>query len=1201
MRPITLEITGLHSFRQKQVINFDRLLADGLFGIFGPTGSGKSTILDAITLALYGNVRRASQGIRGVINEQEKNATVSFTFEIGNGTERQRYTAERHLAQKKKEGVEVRKLKLIHHTPDGNVVLADKKGEMEKAIQKIIGITLQDFQHAVMLPQGEFASFLALTGKPRGEALQRLFGLQQYGEQLEAKMKRLEQELKLEGSETIGALGTLEQYNDQALEACQNDVQAATEGLIVAEATLDDATKKAEAARALISLIEELSKLEQEITKIPEQVEVLQSYYAQHNRAQQAEATRQAIAEAKTARERYNQADNEYRDTIKKLNDHEPTLKKARDRCAQAEETFKKQGERKEVIKELETLESHKDTLKKKLIALREWEVNLAKATEFHQNAIQARKAAETQTREKETKQQEAKLKLQTLEIDAIQKEQMRIIADRLRNRNDAASQLAKQQGQLEIEKKRQAKLQEEEREINKQLEPLRANLEDAKQQLEGWRDREAKLAATVERLHDTHNQLTKTHGVIAAWGLNRLRKQFNEGETTLNNLRHQQAKHQPTITQTETNYHTARRQREEMERRLGLATAASHLHDGQPCPLCGSTEHPAPYHPEDGEQEQANILKQREQECEDALKNAQSIGQHIAQQLAAAEADLNRTQQALADAESTISAELQILKNKLTELSQPIVVVSASELEGAIADVAEQGKAAKHEREAVEKQRKEWEERIGTNEKQWSKRANDLAKTEGEISGIIKACQQLSNDIADQQASLSEAEQKLAECSGGKSVEELQAELDSLATRERQLDAAKELCDAIEEELKSLREKEKALRDAEQTASSNHTAAETAHNQLETEVKSLKESITQRLNELVPNRAAGETVEMIVEVRKTELERIDNEHKDANSAYDSAQTKQQVLKESADIAYNKLCTEEKQRDTANAHCRAVIAKQGFASEEEATAALLTPDQVSLLTQTITEIERQINEVQKREAELREEVAGKKITAEELEVLEQTKRDAETEVKNAIRKQGAAQETLEKCREQNKEWKRLQAENSKTAERISTIQKLGKYLRANSFVNYLANERLDDVCRRATHLLEGPTNRRLEIYSDKKDGFYIVDNRNGGIQREAGSLSGGETFLVSLALALALSDTIQLGHAPLEFFFLDEGFGTLDNELLDTVMDELERLRSPNRAIGLISHVRELRERIPRKLIVTPATIEHGTIVEYER
>ncbi|MBK8910731.1 MAG: AAA family ATPase [Chlorobi bacterium] len=135
MRPITLEITGFHSFRQKQVIKFDHLLADGLFGIFGPTGSGKSSILDAITLALYGNVHRTGYGIQGIMNKQETNASVVFTFEIGNGAERQRYTAERHFVRKKEE-TQVRRLRLTHHTPECDVVLAEKKGEVDQSNPK---------------------------------------------------------------------------------------------------------------------------------------------------------------------------------------------------------------------------------------------------------------------------------------------------------------------------------------------------------------------------------------------------------------------------------------------------------------------------------------------------------------------------------------------------------------------------------------------------------------------------------------------------------------------------------------------------------------------------------------------------------------------------------------------------------------------------------------------------------------------------------------------------------------------------------------------------------------------------------------------------------------------------------------------------------------------------------------------------------
>ena len=81
--------------------------------------------------------------------------------------------------------------------------------------------------------------------------------------------------------------------------------------------------------------------------------------------------------------------------------------------------------------------------------------------------------------------------------------------------------------------------------------------------------------------------------------------------------------------------------------------------------------------------------------------------------------------------------------------------------------------------------------------------------------------------------------------------------------------------------------------------------------------------------------------------------------------------------------------------------------------------------------------------------------------------------------------------------------------------------------------------------------------------------------------------------MTSLALALALSSQIQLkGQSPLEFFFLDEGFGTLDNNLLDTVIDALERLSTKERVIGLISHVPEMKNRITRRLVVEGPVVD---------
>ena len=114
--------------------------------------------------------------------------------------------------------------------------------------------------------------------------------------------------------------------------------------------------------------------------------------------------------------------------------------------------------------------------------------------------------------------------------------------------------------------------------------------------------------------------------------------------------------------------------------------------------------------------------------------------------------------------------------------------------------------------------------------------------------------------------------------------------------------------------------------------------------------------------------------------------------------------------------------------------------------------------------------------------------------------------------------------------------------------------------------------------------------------------FIIRDNKNGGAIRPSDTLSGGELFITSLSLALALSSSIQLnGAAPLEFFFLDEGFGSLDDDLLDTVMNSLERLQSKKRSIGIISHVETIQARVPLKLLVTPSDLsQKGSQIRLE-
>lgn len=117
------------------------------------------------------------------------------------------------------------------------------------------------------------------------------------------------------------------------------------------------------------------------------------------------------------------------------------------------------------------------------------------------------------------------------------------------------------------------------------------------------------------------------------------------------------------------------------------------------------------------------------------------------------------------------------------------------------------------------------------------------------------------------------------------------------------------------------------------------------------------------------------------------------------------------------------------------------------------------------------------------------------------------------------------------------------------------------------------------------------------IQASKKTGhdFHIIDNWKGGLSRKISTLSGGETFLVSLAMALALSEMTR-GQVEIESFFIDEGFGNLDNESIEDVLDVLSKVRSRGKQIGLISHIKTLTDRIPVNISISKSHLGESTV-----
>ncbi len=180
--------------------------------------------------------------------------------------------------------------------------------------------------------------------------------------------------------------------------------------------------------------------------------------------------------------------------------------------------------------------------------------------------------------------------------------------------------------------------------------------------------------------------------------------------------------------------------------------------------------------------------------------------------------------------------------------------------------------------------------------------------------------------------------------------------------------------------------------------------------------------------------------------------------------------------------------------------------------------------------------------------------------------------------------------------------KELKKELKIQTHKLDLISDLSDTIKGNRFVEFIAKKQLYYVTRDASVRLGKMTKGRYAIELDEENSNFIIrDDFNGGARRNPNSLSGGEVFLVSLCLALALSGKIQLkNNAPLETFFLDEGFGTLDSYVLDIVMDCLEQLSCEKINVGVITHVEEIKNRIQSKIVILPDNGIDGSKITIE-
>lgn len=276
MRPISLTLENINSYRERQTIDFENLSRFGIFGIFGNTGSGKSTIISAIIFVLYNQVETSvgNGTIQDLINLRSDSAFIGFEFEA----RREIYRVEANIYRKKQN--QYRKYKRI----DGHFRALENE-----SIEDIIGLSYGNFCKVVVIPQGKFQEFFALTKAKRAEMLQSIFpNLNRYD--LSKRISELKNQTFERTTNIQGQLNQLQEYSQENLQELKKELEETDLALIELEKNRSRLKQEVETDRQILQLYSEMDfvKKEKESLDIRKsEIEKEEKIIARYNNAMQ--------------------------------------------------------------------------------------------------------------------------------------------------------------------------------------------------------------------------------------------------------------------------------------------------------------------------------------------------------------------------------------------------------------------------------------------------------------------------------------------------------------------------------------------------------------------------------------------------------------------------------------------------------------------------------------------------------------------------------------------------------------------------------------------------------------------------------------------------------------------------------------------------------------------------------------------------
>jgi len=1163
MKPINLKIKGLNSFIEMQEINFEELTERGLFGIFGPTGSGKSTILDGITLALYGEVSRKSTNY---MNTNCDSLFVSYEFQIAH-KEARRYRVDREFRRDNKTGNVRTKSAIIVDITDGEQVLEDKARNVTEKCEEIIGLKLDDFTRTVVLPQGKFSEFLKLEGKERREMLERLFNLQKYGDELSLKLgaKIREENHKLNIVE--GELNSYKDVSDELLNEKENALNETNMRLKTCREELSEAEKAYNEGKELWVLQSELNALKTKEKSLKEQeneikssklmISVLESSLKVKPYIDGYENTIRQIWEVKSEIDLLNKKSGKIKDD---KNTAEINLTDAKNK---KDTEFPKLKIKEQNVldaiedkKQLNSLINENSTLKDSILKISERlntaSKSLKKSEEFifginEDINLKENKAEELKISEEYKNKVNEGIIILT-EVESINKQISSIWKD-----IDSAKlniEQSKEKGE-KFSKLLNAK--------ENLLADLLSNLNNLNENCPGNQDTlissKEKLSNVKERW-DKHNEYTLA---IEKCRINTeaLTKELEKKQRKKNCLFEEIDKLKEEIKRLET------------ENSAFLLRKS--LAEGDICPVCGSKEHHmeniAAFEETGNIEELGSCLKSKKEIYEDLSSETIKLNERIT----AEESILNENNLKL----KGLGDEYKEYSTEELQKEFDLLYKAVSKYNTDKADLEKEIHALTEEKHSI---------------------LTEYNNANNSLSHNADLYNKLSDDLKSKSEEFKREDEKLFMLKKEISVEDFKSVRAHINNKEKERAV-------LEKNIKNLRSGLKAEQDNKERLTNECVDLKIQLNEINTIIAEKEKNIDEKRSIIIGKAGTTENLELLKEQITRTILQIENNFSECEKEKNEAEELFNKVNSRIISMQGKLLSLQERSTKDKDVLDKVLAEEGIKDAEEAKKNFCPKSEIDKLKAKVENYGNAVAEIKGALTSLNMKINNRNLTEEQWDEVQKIKNE-KTLMVNELQKTATSIEVeLKSLVVRLKVKNELIKEKQKSDHSMALLNDLDKLFRGKKFVEFVAANQLKYISVEASKRLKEISGGTYGLEVDENGKFLIRDYKNGGAQRDATTLSGGETFVASLALALALSSQIQLkGTAPLELFFLDEGFGTLDDNLLDVVMDSLEKIHHKRLSIGIISHVESIKNRVPVKLTVTPAVAGlGGSKVKIER